>query len=519
MPSKDAVDVVVIGLGACGGVMLKELAEAGLSVVGLDAGPHYNPKVDFENDEAEMLKLLWSGKRTTSGDNPINPWSGTGIGGGTLVWCGVTPRFHSDDFQIHSVDGVGVDWPIGYDDLEPFYARMERDFGVSGQAGENPYEAPRSGPFPMPPLPFSHQGKLLASGVQKLGGHPMHGPLAIASEPYQGREACINCGFCMQGCRSTAKSTTLVTHVPRAIECGADVISLATAHRVDYDARRNRVTGVTYFDAEGREHQIKARAVVVAAHAIETPRLLLLSSNKAFPDGLANSSGMVGKNFMAHPTCTVTGFFNEPVNAFKGPVMGNVLSQDWYSNDQQRDFARGYTLESFVPGPFFYASNYWNIWGTELKDVIRHYAYAGGWWVCGEGLPNDNNTVTLDHETKDHYGLPVAHLHHQWHENDRKLIRHGGEKAAEVLEAAGAGKVKIGPVSSAHPMGTVRIGNDARTSVLNSYCQSHDIPNLYVTDTSIFPTGGGSNITLTAMTVTLRASEHLKEQLRLSNLN
>jgi choline dehydrogenase-like flavoprotein len=257
----------------------------------------------------------------------------------------------------------------------------------------------------------------------------------------------------------------------------------------------------------------------VAAHAVETPRLLLLSSNKAFPDGLANSSGMVGKNFMAHATCTVTGFFNDPVNAFKGPVMGNVLSQDWYPNDHQRDFARGYTLESFVPGPFFYASNYWNIWGAELKEVIRHYAYAGGWWVCGEGLPDDNNTVTLDDQTKDRYGLPVAHLHHRWHENDLKLIQHGGQKAAEVLEAAGAWKVKIGPVSSAHPMGSVRIGNDPKTSVLNSYCQSHDIPNLYVTDTSIFPTGGGGNITLTAMAVTLRASEHLKEQLRLKNLN
>ncbi len=519
MKPKDMVDVVVVGVGACGGVVLKEMAEAGLSVVGLDAGPHYNPKVDFENDEAEMLKLLWSGRRTTSGDNPISPWSGTGIGGGTLVWCGVTPRFHEDDFQIKSVDGVGTDWPISYSDLEPFYARIERDFGVSGQAGENPYEAPRSGPFPMAPLPFSYQAKLLAKGVEKLGGHPMHGPLAIASVPYHGREACINCGFCMQGCRSSAKSTTLVTHVPRALEYGARVISFATVHRIDYDARRNQVSGVTYFDAEGREHQIAARVVVVAAHAIETPRLLLLSSNKVFRDGLANSSGTVGRNFMAHTTCTVTGFFDEPVNAFKGPVMGNVLSQDWYPNDQQRDFVRGYTLESFVPGPFFYASNYWNIWGAELKDVIRHYAYAGGWWVCGEGLPDDDNTVTLDRQTKDRYGLPVAHLHHRWHENDLKLIRHGGQKAAEVLEAAGARKVKIGPVSSAHPMGTVRMGSDPKASVLNSFCQSHDIPNLFVTDTSIFPTGGGGNITLTAMAVTLRATDHLKEQLRLGNLN
>ncbi len=517
--SKAIVDVVVIGLGACGGVMLKELAEAGLSVVGLDAGPHYNPKIDFENDEAQMLKLLWSGKRTTSGDNPINPWSGIGVGGGTIAWCGVTPRFHEDDFKIKSADGVGVNWPIAYNDLEPFYARMERDFGVSGQAGENPHEAPRSGPFPMPPIPFSYQGKLLARGLEKLGGNPMHGPIAIASVAYHEREACINCGFCMQGCRSSAKSTTLVTHIPKALEHGAQVISFGTVNHIDYDARRNRVNGVTYFDANGHEHQIKARAIVLAAHSIETPRLLLLSSNKIFPNGLANSSGLVGRNFMAHPTCTVTGFFKDPVNGFKGPVMGNILSQDWYPNDGQRDFARGYTLESFVPGPFFYASNYWNIWGAELKEVIRNYAYAGGWWVVGEGLPDDNNSVTLDSVVKDKYGLPVAHLHHRWHENDLKLIKHGAQKAGEVLEASGAWKVKIGPVSSAHPMGTVRIGDNPKTSVLNSYCQSHDIPNLYITDTSIFPTSGGANITLTAMAVTLRASEHLLEQLRLGNLS
>jgi choline dehydrogenase-like flavoprotein len=519
--SNDPVDVVVVGVGACGGLMLKELAEAGLNVVGLDAGPRYDPKIDFENDEAEMLKLLWSGERASSGDNPISPWSGTGVGGGTLVWCGVTPRFHPDDFRTKTVDGVGVDWPLTYDDLEPYYLRVEQDFGVAGEVGESPIEGPRSGPFPMPGLPFSYQAQVLAEGVEKLGGNPMHGPLAIASVPYMDREACINCGFCMQGCRSSAKSTTLITHVPKAEAHGARVISEAFVFRIEYDARNNRASGVRYFDADGKEHQIKARAVVVAAHAIETPRLLLLSANSTFPDGLANSSGLVGKNFMAHPTVTVTGFFNDPINAFKGPAMGNLLSQDWYLNngDSARDFARGYTLESFVPGPFFYASNYWNMWGAELKEIIQHYAYSAGWWACGEGLPDNDNTVTLHPEVKDANGLPVAHLHHRWAENDLKLIEHGGRKAKETLEAAGAWKVKIGPVSSAHPMGTVRIGRDQDSSVLNPYCQSHDIPNLFVTDTGVFPTGGGSNITLTAMAITLRASEHLIEQMRLWDLD
>ena len=515
---QDVVDVCIVGVGACGGLMAKELAEAGFSVVGLDAGPRYNPAVDFENDETEMLKLLWSGQRVTSGTDPINPWSGFGVGGGTLVWCGVAPRFHTNDFMTASVDGVGVDWPLTYNDLAPYYDQVEQDFGVSGQMGENPFEGPR-GPFPMPPVPFSYQAQVLARGVQKLGGHPLHGPLAIASVPYRDRDACNNCGFCMQGCRSTAKSTTLFTHVPQAEACGARILAESTVFNIEYDAKRNRVSGVSYHDAQGQAHQIRARMVVVAAHAVETPRLLLLSANNTFPDGLANSSGLVGKNFMAHPTCTVTGLFDEPLNGFKGPVMGDLLAQDWYETDGQRGFARGYTLEKFVPGPFFYASNMMNLWGADLKEMIRYYAYAGGWWVCGEGLPNDENAVTLDPGTKDKHGLPVAHLKHSWADNDRALIQHGIQKAKETLEAAGAWQVQAGPVSSAHPMGTVRMGNDLKSSVINPYCQSHDIPNLFITDTSVFPTGGGANITLTAMAITLRASAYIIEQAKAGNLN
>jgi choline dehydrogenase-like flavoprotein len=516
--SSDVVDACIVGVGACGGVMVKELAAAGLSVIGLEAGPRYNPPVDFENDEAEMLKLLWSGKRVTSGVDPINPWSGTGVGGGTLVWCGVTPRFHVNDFRTASTDGVGLDWPLSYHELAPFYDQIERDFGVAGQAGENPWEAPR-GPFPMPPLPFSYQAQVLARGVQKLNGHPLHGPLAIASVPYQGREACINCGFCMQGCPGTAKSTTLLTHVPQAETFGTRILPECTVFRIDYEARRNRVTGVSYFDADRAVHQVKARVIVLAAHAVETPRLLLLSENNTFPEGLANSSGLVGKNFMAHPTCTVTGLFDEPLNGFKGPVMGDLLVQDWYETDGKRGFARGYTLEKFMPGPFFYASNMMNLWGPDLKEMLRYYAYAGGWWVCGEGLPNDGNTITLDPDEVDEFGLPVAHLKHSWADNDRSLIRHGTVRAQQLLEAAGAWRVEAGPVSSAHPMGTVRMGNDPQASVVNSFGQTHDIPNLFVTDTSVFPTGGGSNITLTAMSIALRAANHIIERAKAGSLN
>jgi choline dehydrogenase-like flavoprotein len=371
----------------------------------------------------------------------------------------------------------------------------------------------------MPPLPFSYQAQVLAKGVEKLGGHPLHGPLAIASVPYHGREPCNNCGFCMQGCLSTAKSTTLFTHVPQAEARGARILPECTVFRVDYEAKHNRVSGVSYFDADGVIHQIRARSVILTAHAVETPRLLLLSENNTFPQGLANSSGLIGKNFMAHPTCTVTGLFAEPLNGFKGPVMGDLLVQDWYETNGDRGFVRGYTLEKFVPGPFFYASNMMNLWGATLKEMMRYYAYAGGWWVCGEGLANDNNSITLEPAVVDDHGLPVAHLKHSWDDNDRALICHAIEQAGELLEAAGAWRVEAGPVSAAHPMGTVRMGHDPVTSVVNSYGQTHDIPNLFVADTSVFPTGGGANITLTAMSIALRAAEYIVEQAKTGRLN
>jgi choline dehydrogenase-like flavoprotein len=510
-------DFCIVGVGACGGLLAKELSERGYSVVGLDAGPRYSLKTDIVNDEAEMLKLFWNEPRTFAGKDPVHVMSGFGVGGGTLVWCGVTPRFHEADFRTRTLEGVGEDWPITYKDLAPYYDRVERDFGVSGNHRENPWDVPR-GPYPMPAIEWSWACQVMARGVEKVGARPLHGPLAITSEPYRGREACVKCGFCISGCPSTAKGCTLTDFVPRAEKNGAEIRVESFVYNVTYDARKNRVTGVEYYDVNNKSHRVQAKTVIVTAHPMETSRLLLLSRNNTFPEGLANSSGLVGKNFMVHWDISVYGQFEQKMNAFKGPIMGNLLVQDWYDTDPKRDFARGYVLESFLPHPFYFGVAGPAFWGKELKDVIKAYDHTAGWWVCGESLPNDNNTVTLDPEVKDHRGLPVVRSTHEWADNDKKMMRHATQNAIATLEAAGARKAYVGITMSAHPMGTARMGTNPEKSAVNPYCQAHDIPNLFVCDPSVFVTGSGLNHTLTAMAIASRAGEYMVEAIKRGDL-
>jgi choline dehydrogenase-like flavoprotein len=294
-----------------------------------------------------------------------------------------------------------------------------------------------------------------------------------------------------------------------AEERGARVISEAFVHRVEYDAGRGRVTGVTYLDSRRQEHRIKARLVVLAAHAVETPRLLLASANAVFPDGLANGSGCVGRYFMSHPTWQVFGTFDEPVNAYKGMQMGHVMVQDYGRPDPRNAHARGYILLSYMMTPATYANLGGLGFGTELKDFLHDYSHTAAWWAHAEGLPHEQNTVTLDPELRDDRGLPVARVTCEWGENDLQLAAAARDKAAEMMSASGARKTRVGLNYGAHAMGTCRMGNDARSSVVNSFCQSHDIPNLFICDTSVFATGSGVNPTLTAMAIASRAGEHM----------
>src|SRR5687767_14828284 len=323
---KEATDILIVGAGACGSLMAKELAGRGFSVTVLEAGRRWNAG-DLPNSETNGGKILWTEPRVYEGKDFVIPKTGIGIGGGTLAWLGVVPRFHQADFKTHSTEGVGSDWPISYDDLRPHYARIEREFGVAGECG--PF-APEPYELPMPPHRMNWHAQVLARGAKKLGAQPFAPPIAINSTEYDGRPACTYCGWCGSGCGHEAKATAANTYLAKAEKLGARVISEAFVHSVNYDAASGRVTGVRYLDSSLRENELEAKLVVLSTHAIETPRLLLSSAHATFPDGLANSSGCVGKYLMSHPTWQVFGTFDEPINAFKGMQMGHVMVQDFY---------------------------------------------------------------------------------------------------------------------------------------------------------------------------------------------
>jgi len=497
-------DVVIVGAGPTGSLVALRMVAQGLSVLVLEAGQQHR---DLANTEANAGKIMWSEPRNHVGSDFVIPKAGMGVGGGTLPWLGVMPRFSRADFRTYSTEGVGADWPISYDDLRPHYERVEREFGVAGECG--PF-AEENYALPMPPHRMNWHGQVLARGARKLGAHPFAPPIAINSQDRDGRPACIYCGWCASGCPTEAKATSVNTYLAKAERLGARVITDAFVHRVLHDG--DRAAGVLYLDSQRCEHRVNAKVVVLTAHAIETPRLLLMSNN------LANSSSMVGKNFMSHPTWQVFGTFDEPVNAFKGMQMGHVMVQDYYRPDARNDHARGFILLSYMMTPVTFGNLSGLMFGRELKDFIHEYSHTAAWWAHAEGLPDERNTVTLDPELRDARGLPVARVTYQWGDNDVKLAAAARDKAAEMMAASGAKKVRIGLNYGAHAMGSCRMGSDASTSVVNAFCQTHDVRNLFICDTSVFVTGSGVNPTLTAMAIADRAAGHILEAGRKGDL-
>ncbi len=491
-------DVIVVGAGPTGSLVAHRLASAGLSVLVLEAGQQFGGYQALANSEANAGKIMWSEARNHVGTDFVIPKAGMGVGGGTLPWLGVLPRFVHDDFRTYSTESVGVDWPIGYEDLRPHYERVEHELGAAGECG--PF-APESYTLPMPPHRMNWHAQVLARGARKLGANPFAPPIAINSIEYDGRPACIYCGWCASGCPTEAKATSANTYLAKAERLGVRVVPESFVHRVEVDA--GRATGVLYFDSQRREHRALAKVIVLAAHAIETPRLLLMSG------GLANSSGLVGKNFMSHPTWQVFGTFDERINAFKGMQMGHVMIQDYYHPKPSNDYARGFILLSYMMTPVTFGNLSGLMYGQELKDFLHSYPYTAAWWAHAEGLPDEHNCVELDSDLRDGRGFPVAKITYRWGENDVKLAAAARDKAAEMMAASGAKKVTIGLNYGAHAMGSCRMGNDPRKSVVNAFCQTHDVKNLFICDTSVFVTGSGVNPTLTAMAIANRASTHI----------
>lgn len=507
--------VVVIGSGAGGGTLGNELAQKGVKVVCLEAGARLDFTSDFANDEWGMFgRMAWLDKRTTSGswlvarDFPNLPaWICKTVGGTTVHWAGASLRLREHELKARttygSIAGANLlDWPLSLAELEPYYAKAEAKMGVTRTNG-------------IPGLPPCNNFKVMAAGAKKLGYTQVHtGRMAINSKARDGRTSCRQLGFCFQGCRMGAKWSTLYTEIPHAEQTGNfEVRPQSQVLKIGHD-KNGKVDSVVYADTDGKEHRQKARIVCIAGNSIESPRLLLNSASSSFPDGLANSSGQVGRNYMRHLTASVYGIFDKPVNMYRGTTMAGIIS-DESINDPARGFVSGYEMETIALGvPFTAAFLLPGSWGRDFTSLMEAYDHMAGMWIVGEDMPQESNAVTLHSSEKDAYGMPVPNVHYDDHDNDLAMRRHAFQAGTNVYEAVGATRiVETPPYPSTHNLGTNRMSEKAADGVVDKWGQTHDIKNLFVSDGSQFTTGGAENPTLTIVSLAIRQAGYIADQM------
>jgi choline dehydrogenase-like flavoprotein len=506
--------VVVIGSGAGGGTLSNELAQKGVKVVLLEAGGRREIE-DFVNDEwGSFVNISWLDKRTTSGSwrvakdfSGLPAWIVKAVGGSTVHWAGASLRFQEHEFKVKSTYGeiAGanlLDWPITLAEMEPYYDRAEDKMGVTGTHG-------------IPRLPGNNNFRVLAAGAKKLGYKEYHtGNMAINSQPRDGRGSCQQIGFCFQGCKSGAKWSTLYTEIPKGEATGKlEVRPASQALQIQHDDA-GKVTGVLYADKDGKQQVQKARVVAVAGNSIESPRLLLNSASTKFPDGLANSSGQVGKNYMRHMTGSVYAIFDKPVHMYRGTTMAGII-RDESKYNPDRGFVGGYEMETLSLGvPFMAAFLDPGAWGRDFSSAMEGYANMAGMWLVGEDMPQEGNGVTLHATEKDQFGLPVPNVNFDDHANDVAMRTHAYKQGSAVYEAVGALKTfKTPPYPSTHNLGTNRMAENARDGVVNKHGQTHDIKNLFISDGSQFTTGASENPTLTIVALAIRQAEYITDEM------
>jgi choline dehydrogenase-like flavoprotein len=529
----DRADVLVIGSGPAGAAVTWRLSELGAKVVCLEQGDWVKP-ADYPSARSDWEIHLRRGpfhfspnvrrRRedypvVAAGGHPPNVLMFNAVGGSTIHWTGHFPRFHPSDFRVKTLDGVADDWPITYPDLEPYYDMNDRIMGVAGLAGD-PANPPRK-ERPTPPLPLGVLGETIGRGFDKLGWYWWVSDNAIISRDYDGRPACDLHGKCMFGCPIASKASTDVTYWPKALRKGAVLKTWARVRHITVD-EQGCVRGAVYYDQEGKLHEAQARVVVVSCNGIGTPRLLLNSKSNLFPEGLANSNGLVGKNFMIHPFRFLEGVFEERTDAHDGPFGIPAFSQQFYETDLKRGFVRGYTFlleRSF--GPLHHAwggfGDHVVPWGAEHHRVMRRrFPHIIRVTLLGEDLPEEHNRVELDPEVRDAFGIPAPRVTYTYSENSLKMHAHAAQMGRQALEAAGAIEIlDSGVIQPAfHLMGTARMGRDPRNSVINACHQTHDVKNLFVVDGSSFTTGGAVNPTSTIGALALRCADCIWERRR-----
>lgn len=537
--TREPVDFAIVGSGSAGGIIAKELSTSGFDVVVFEQGP-YRKARDFTHDELSVAcykELLGGGHEAQQqtfrqheseaavvARTHVPAEYAQTVGGSSVHFSANFWRLRENDFKERSLLGPisgthFADWPITYEELEPYYTRVDWEIGVSGAPG--PFDAPRSRPFPLPPMPIKSSGVLLERAAKKLGLHAQVEPLAILSRPHNGRAPCTNCGYCMGfGCEIGAKSSTLAAMIPLAEASGrCELRTECAVFRLSTD-RNGRVSEVHYYDADGKQHSQRARAVVVSANGAETSRLLLSSACGKHRDGLANSSGFVGKNLMFNCHSVAGGVFEHPLNEFKSVQVSRII-HDFYEADPARGFYGGGGIDARplrAATPILFADISMPPgaprWGAEYKDLLasnfRHQMTIVG---ATTSLAQDSNNITLDPTHKDRWGRPSIRVTYRDHADDLAMATFLQDRAMELFDAAGAKSSWRLPVhgqrGGAHLLGTCRMGNDPQTSVVDKYHRSHDVPNLFICDGSSLVTSGRGQPTMTIMALAFRAAEHI----------
>ncbi|WP_336325989.1 GMC family oxidoreductase [Halovenus sp. HT40] len=534
----ERVDLCLVGAGIAGAIVAAELAERGFDVVLLESGERFDPDdrlaqmeqaIRPEHDDSEIWNMGGPRDRFSSSgavEYALNDRRVKGVGGTTLHWLGTTPRLHPRDFELNSRYGIGTDWPISYDDLRPYYAQAEREMGIAG--GQSRSAPPREVPYPMDPFPETHSDGLFESACEELGISMRPCPQARNSEAYDGRSECVGYGTCIPVCPSGAKYSGDV-HVRKAEDHGAKVIDRVTVEYLEHGP--DSVEAARYVTPDGTRHRQEARHFVVAAGGVETPRLLLLSQSEAYPDGLANSSGLVGRYFMEHPAVRTTARIDQETNpepvrfltriseqfyeGADGPP-GSILLKFGNPNpDSPVDHALSEPDADSLDGIADAVTG--TEWGDDLLDGydgVNHTLWIGG---NLEMLPDKSNRVKLDPNTTDKFGNPVPDVSFSVGSYATQTAEEALDIQREILETAG-GEVTsqtdpTDPNFLSHHLGTTRMGTDPETSVVDSRLRTHDIENLWCVSSSVFPTAGAANPTLTIGALALRTSEFLAEQL------
>jgi len=511
MAQNEKVDVCIVGSGAAGGSLALPLAEAGFKVVVLEVGPWWNPFTDYVHDPLEPGKMRWDMPVTYEGDRVGRaPHSSYGVGGGMNHWTAAVGRFEEEDFKQRTLEGQGQDWPISYAELDPYYRKAEYQLGVSGTNEGVPPGFVR-GMAPNPPHKLFYASQVLKRGFDQLGIPSYPGSVAINSRVFAGRPACNYCGGCSKGCPIGAKANTAITHFPTAVKLGTEVRPRSYATEIKVDVQ-GRAKSVIYVDEDGVEQEQEARIVVVAGWTIESPRLLLNSVSPQFPDGLANSSGLVGRGLTCVLGGRIRGIFDEVIDGFRGYNLNNLESRHFYKTDPQNDYWGGFTFEMSQAGhPMGYANAKGPLWGHDLIEHMKTFRRQTALSVWGRATVSDENRVAVDDTVKDRFGVPVAKIIYHFSDNDKRLSQVAAQRGREIFEAAGA--IEVLPdqrVRGSYYLGGIRMGTDPSNSVTDSYGRSHDVRNLFIAGPMLIPAAVGIQPTLTIVAMANRTADFIR---------